>query len=72
MLHASGHFRRIHRRFIAGRYRGGSSAATLQMAFPNGRRVSSWGVKHRQARYKHVACRPRPGGSRRLLAMPSS
>jgi hypothetical protein len=22
------------------------------MAFPNGRRVSSWGVKHRQARYK--------------------
>ena len=43
---------RIHRGFITGRYRRGSSAATIQMAFPNGRRVSSWGVKHRQARYK--------------------
>src|SRR5919112_662800 len=43
---------RIHRGFITGRYRRGSSAATIQIAFPNGRRVSSWGVKHRQARYK--------------------
>src|SRR5919112_789585 len=43
---------RIHRGFITGRYRRGSSAATLQMAFPNDRRVSSWSVKHRQARYK--------------------
>src|SRR5215218_2664385 len=43
---------RIHRGFITGRYRRGSSAATLQMAFPNDRRVSSWGVKHRQVRYK--------------------
>src|SRR5215208_610933 len=43
---------RIHRGFITGRYRRGSSAATLQMAFPKDRRVSSWGVKHRQVRYK--------------------